>query len=528
MFGLDSRVFTDKSWNIKQGDLAGLTNLKQYLNSNAINDFKLLPDAYNSKGKSNFIPDNILNKLYTKDGKNKWKKDPSKTITDYKALLGEMVKPVYRAAEATTVKGLAGLSFRNKMFETAVPDPIKRKTTGVKFSKRKIKPETVKKELDEISISKNSKQQNKVIGESDLLINNNNRVEMQEGFQSTIETQDISLEAFNAGNLQNSGAERVRLKNEDVVYSLSNGKTIPGVLKGKDKNGKKLFDPPTVESIIKIEGKGVTLVAARNRLYYGKSDPAYIKAKESATKNSDAKKAQRVTAKQAGTKKGNEQAVINQDTLERVALELEAAVANGMPMEFATMIIQGSYQATTGLTKIAAPIVAKSINPEFAVEGKPNQTGGKEAFREEHSPPASVVGASLIWAIKNGQVSSVMEGIRSNYVQVLLSKADDVKIDQAGLDSTLPDGVNIMTPNAGIRRFAAAGINLNTIIDFKTGKTFADIMNVIKDGKSGSSITTRTEGQSAFDQTLWREFMHPRCKVLDILHQAGNRCDGPF
>ncbi len=35
-----------------------------------------------------------------------------------------------------------------------------------------------------------------------------------------------------------------------------------------------------------------------------------------------------------------------------------------------------------------------------------------------------------------------------------------------------------MTPNAGIRRFAAAGINLNTIKDFKTGKDFAEIMNV--------------------------------------------------
>ena len=139
MFGLDSRVFTNKSWNIKQGDLAGLTNLKQYLNSNAINDFKLLPDAYNSKGKSNFIPDNILNKLYTKDGKNKWKKDSSKTIADYKALLGEMIKPVYRAAEATTVKGLAGLSFRNKIFETAVPDALDRVDTGVKFSKGTIK-----------------------------------------------------------------------------------------------------------------------------------------------------------------------------------------------------------------------------------------------------------------------------------------------------------------------------------------------------------------------------------------------------
>ena len=138
-FKLDPRVFTDKSWNIKQGDLAGLTNLKQYLSSNAINDFKLLPDAYNSKGKSNFIPDNILNKLYTKDGKGKWKKDPTKTVADYKDLLGPIEGAVYRAAEATTVKGLAGLSFRNMMFETAVPNSLDRIDTGVKFSKKDIR-----------------------------------------------------------------------------------------------------------------------------------------------------------------------------------------------------------------------------------------------------------------------------------------------------------------------------------------------------------------------------------------------------
>ena len=58
--------------------------------------------------------------------------------------------------------------------------------------------------------------------------------------------------------------------------------------------------------------------------------------------------------------------------------------------------------------------------------GKSNQVGGKEAFREEHSPPASVVGGSLIWAIKNGQVKQIMQGIRDNYIQVKLSKKDDV------------------------------------------------------------------------------------------------------
>jgi len=138
-FGINPKVFTDKRQNIQKKDLKGLVNLKQYLNNNAQQDFKNLPDAYDSSGKSTFIPNNILNALYVKDGKGKWKLDPSKTVADYKNLLGDITsdKPIYRAAEAQTIKGLAGLSFRNKMFETAFPEAADRIGKGVKFSKKK-------------------------------------------------------------------------------------------------------------------------------------------------------------------------------------------------------------------------------------------------------------------------------------------------------------------------------------------------------------------------------------------------------
>jgi len=447
MFGLDSRVFTDKSWNIKQGDLAGLTNLKQYLNSNAINDFKLLPDAYNSKGKSNFIPDNILNKLYTKDGKNKWKKDPSKTITDYKALLGEMVKPVYRAAEATTVKGLAGLSFRNKIFETAVPDVLDRVDTGVKFSKKKITIENNegKKQLEDISQARDINKAMKIIDnnlENKVGVTFENKIEKQEAMQKALKDYKISEEAFLNSKFSNFGRKKV-----DDVY----------------------IDEP-----------------AKGSLYFGTKDPAYEKALAQVKANDikSGKKPKRVNANTAGTSKANIQSDINIDALESVALELETAVKNGMPIELAALFISSGYQATTGLVKISAKFVGESTNPQYAKEGKNNQTTGRYKWREEHSPPASVVGASIIWAIKNGQVKQIFPFIKQNYIQVKLSKADDVKIDRAKLDATLPEGVSILTPNAGIRRFAASGINLNTIKDFKTGKTFADIMNVGVTNKS--------------------------------------------
>ena len=137
-FGLNPEVFTIKSRNIAKKDLNGLTNLRQYLTANAQSDFSNLPDAYDSSGKSTFIPNSILESLYTKDGKGKWKLDTSKKLSDYKDLIGTVntAKPIYRSTDATIAKALAGLSFRNKIFETAVPDPIKRKPTGVKFSKK--------------------------------------------------------------------------------------------------------------------------------------------------------------------------------------------------------------------------------------------------------------------------------------------------------------------------------------------------------------------------------------------------------
>ena len=151
-FGLNPEVFTIKSRNIAKGDLAGLTNLRQYLTNNAQSDFSNLPDAYDSKGKSTFIPNSILESLYIKDGKGKWKLDPSKTLNDYKNLIGEVdsKKPIYRSKDATIAKGLAGLSFRNKMFETAFPKAELRVGTGVKFSNKPDKKQTIKKQQEDI------------------------------------------------------------------------------------------------------------------------------------------------------------------------------------------------------------------------------------------------------------------------------------------------------------------------------------------------------------------------------------------
>ena len=151
-FGLDPRVFTDKSWNIKQGDKKGLSNLRQHLFANAQKDFSLLPDAYAGpskvEGKSTFIPNNVLKALYKKGADGKYKKDNSKTLKDYINLLGNIDGQIYRASEAQTLKGLADLSFRNIIVEQAAAklegDDKQSLKAGAKFSRRRTPNNTTK------------------------------------------------------------------------------------------------------------------------------------------------------------------------------------------------------------------------------------------------------------------------------------------------------------------------------------------------------------------------------------------------
>jgi hypothetical protein len=71
-------------------------------------------------------------------------------------------------------------------------------------------------------------------------------------------------------------------------------------------------------------------------------------------------------------------------------------------------------------------------------------------------------------------MAEVMQGVKDNFIQVQLATASDRKIDKAKLNDRLPEGISILTPNAGILRLAAAGINTNTLIDLETGKPLAN------------------------------------------------------
>ena len=252
----------------------------------------------------------------------------------------------------------------------------------------------------------------------------------------------------------------------------------------------------------KVKGKRID-IPARGGLYFGSKDPAYQEALKAARENDasypDLKRPKRVNIKKAFTEAGDIQAKANMDFLNEFTNILNDAVnKDGMPIEIAALFITSSYQATTGAIKIAAGFKYKSSKFEYAgPDGKASDNRGVK-YREEHTIPASVVGANLILAINNNAVKPTMDAVRKNFYQIQLSKKDDTKLDKANLGSTLPQGQSIF--NNPIGRLAAAGINLQTIVNPETGETIAEENGVAINKELYNAFGANSKLQAAYIQ----------------------------
>ena len=352
---------------------------------------------------------------------------------------------------------------------------------GVKFS---ITNQKVIESYQKIAQAKDINKAMSNINVTNVTITNKNRSKKIISNLNFIKKGKIGSVTFELAKLGNFG--------RDYEYGkITNGSFVK---KSKLLGGKKYFKTIDGNYILstdkkanlKYDGKDkiTNWQPSRGSLFYGKTDPNYIEALEAAKKNDSEPinkklkqlKVRKVTVKDRITssfiKANKNQSDINMDALELMALNLQEAVHKyKMPIEDAALFLTSGYQATSGILKIAAPFKYVSKVFEYAIIGKTNQKTGRK-FREEHNPPASVVGASIILAIKNNQVKDIFPFIRKNYYQTQLSKADDALLDISNLDSTLPEGTSIL--DNPIKRLATAGINLNTIINPLTNKNIAE------------------------------------------------------
>ena len=491
------KKLTSPTANLSKGDA---TAIQQFVNKNADKLLKILPEgavveAATEKllGTSTGVPKSLLNAFYTKQarlGKGaglapfKLNKGISKAdfLETFGIVEGKKAEGFdARSPQAQALKGIASL------YGKLVTNEIVRSDTDLsleakqdiaagksksmaskRITTKAAIPPALMTVFKDLSILRNKKQLAASLGFSSPPINESNRKAQQDLILEAVIKYGLDTATIEAGMMGSGGRQ-------SFYGNIVDGKFV----KKSEKNGGKKYVKTTDGEYIlensergKLKGGEVTnWVAKPGRLYYGNEDPAFqTLIKE--TKKYEGKKAKRVGVKGAFTEKSAKQSEINMGVLDHVVNQLADAVAKGMSLDIAGAIIIQSYQATSGLVKISAPFKYKSTLMEYAgLESKVGQRTG-EKFREEHNPPASVIGAQIMFAIKYNAAKPIMKAIKENYYQTQLSKKDDNKLDMAKLDATLVEGQTIF--DNPISRLAAAGIDLQTLVNPLTGKTIAE------------------------------------------------------
>ena len=349
--------------------------------------------------------------------------------------------------------------------------------------------------LGELSSLRSKKQLADKLDFDSPAINEKSRPALQTKMLEAVKTYKLDNAVIEAGVMASGGKQTFYGKKGGKMYSSAKSAVEAGI-----KNPIK-FGKTTDGKFLPINTPGITnWVAKPGRLYYGKSDPAYKDLLKSA-KIYDGPKPKKIIPSRAFSTNPKTRAEALQESkdnmkvLDHVVTKLADAVADGMPLEIAGDIIIQSYQATSGLIKIAAPFKYRSKVFRYGgPDSKKQQREGKK-YREEHNPPASVVGAEIMFAIKNNASKPIMQAIKDNYYQTQLSKFDDALLDEAKLDATLVEGQTIF--DNPISRLAAAGINLQSLENPFTGKTIAQDSGVGIDPKIYNNLNRDQQEQAS-------------------------------
>ena len=305
----------------------------------------------------------------------------------------------------------------------------------------------------------------------------------------------LSSEAFQKLSRFNRWNKGKKITN-DYYYELNNGNWVKG-----DKVGKNSWAPP--------EAEWKNIKPGRGRLYWGKDDPAYTDALAATTEGG---------IKVMQVSRTGKKLVVNQDFMEGKVQDgrtrnevfddnmkalvqtirfLNKAINEGVtvkdingkiikgndgepilqqvPLSTAALLIKLSYQATSGLIKVASKFkyYHKDLKP------------GQET-REEHNPPASVIGAIILLGLKQNQPEAVINWIKKNYWQSQIPISEDNKINKSGLQEILPEFTTFET-NTAVRLAKSGDFNLDKLVSNEKGKnkiTLAEELKLPLDSKN--------------------------------------------
>ena len=458
--GLNPQTITDKTRNYSKKDAEGLTRAKQFLLKNAKDDYARLPKLKDDFGKGTFVPKNVKDALYT-DGK------LTGSLKDYMDLIREKpVKPIYRDRVGQTIRGLLNLAIRNRMLETAQPSQAKRLQSGALFSK------TVQNFIDDRLFDLDTKGADallkKYIGKGIYDINS------QEGIDEYFDSlKNVILPLFPKGFIS-----KTMLRPSNRIFS---------------KNGKKS---------ITVDGKETTI------------DEYYTKKRDELLSNKNQAYGDDFT----GPAKGFKQRVYEK-WLGNTPKALEKSNKNGRIKEFNAQNTSMHQQMWSRINKSIkenkdnARAIANLLKMVGNLKTHPHRLGaelvgwspnpkgdGKRLYEWEHAMPAT---ASYLYLLDsalsdNVNFNSAYKLVMDNYKLIALDKAQNSKLNTAGLGTKMPEGWNVLN-NSWIERYfndkvakINGGIDPGSIIGLD-GKSFADIFKIKSNGQTTTESLIKEE-----------------------------------
>jgi len=461
-FGINPQTFVDKKRNYQKYDAEGLTRAKQFLVDNASADYARLPKTKDDFGKGTFIPNNVLNVMYT-DGQ------LTGTLKDYIDLIKEKpTKPIYRDKVGQTIRGLMGLHIRNRMLENLIPVKAERLRAGAKFS------QSQKKETNEF-------------------IENQTFEKTAEELAAENKVWKFISKKLGLDFIDSKNPENVQEMRDWVVNELA--PRLP----------KSFFTQGT------LANAGIS--AAKRGFFFTSIDDINTALENAAFANEDLDIASAVTRKTyvTGGAQGNiSKNFLNEFNSDKFKKEQDAKL-NGLKKIFKTFetmiqednqnakyiiaLLGSTSQGMGHFVRTSAPIKFYSKNLEGGIV-------------EEHTMPASLVAKYLFKAAINGTVDADFKNIQNNYFQGALGKIDDKKLKGKKPDGK-PFNYTAMTPegwkvtdNIWARYFNINvatndfGIDPNNIV-LSNGKTVFETYGINSAGHKVSVEMNKSEQKAA-------------------------------
>jgi len=506
-----------------------LQSAQMFINKNADLLIKMLPEGATASGTATGVPKSLLNEFYTKGERAKMAKTGTKA-----GLAVQNKKPNISRKEFLEVFGIIdGVPVRTDR-NTSARVLALANTLG-----KMITNQAVRQNLGQADFNVNKIVNTLKDGKSKVMFSKNN--ELLSNYELGGLSKKLGISLTPLIYIQKAGKDKVYTSQRDIDAPFKiNGKETGETYKEAMTRGLNSFleSNPEFRDLIQKTMTGGVLRAGFYQTVPEFNEVINDKGVEQRTYTKDPYNKNKLLDKNFVKKTKQKGYKQEQDGKLPLLLDFFLAVENHLkdnPTDvwiFEEMLKDtGKHQNT--LTRILAPITAYPVN-------KNNNPIYNQEVVEEHTNPQNQIGKALLAAAQIGNVQEMWGAIGKSYMQLSLLKTDDVKINEAGYQTTMPDvyydkivprlldgSLKLPDGLVSVVRLAESGINLNNYYLINEGKTIAEFFGVenMEVSRANEQVVKQLTGEIniMFSKSSNKVKIKPQLKENKILNKAVNK-----